>query len=112
MTGDLMPGVADHLLVLSMEEIRELERPSENGARLDAQLRDAAELCAQAQIALASSLMAEHPRTLTSVVLARYRRRWRWRLMFWCIFVPLGVSVLALFGSTVAALVTAFLWRP
>ena len=47
----------------------------------------------------AMSLAAEHPQTLTSVVLAQYKRRWRWRLLLVGVFVPLALLVLALFGS-------------
>jgi hypothetical protein len=108
MTRDL----DEQLLVSSTDEIRALERRLGDGELHDPLLHDAAELCLQSQMALASSLAAEHPRQLTEVVLARYRRRWRWRLMLVGLFVPLGVVVLALFGSTVVALVTAFLWRP
>jgi hypothetical protein len=104
--------VEEQLLVASTDEIRDLERRVADDAQMDALLREAAELCLQSQTALASSLAAEHPRQLTAVVLARYRRRWRWRLMLVGLFVPLGLVVLALFGSTMAALVSAFLWRP
>ena len=108
MTHDL----DEQLLVSSTDEIRELECRLGDGRLVDPLLREAAELCLQSQMTLASSLAAEHPRQLTAVVLARYRRRWRWRLMFVGLFVPLGIVVAALFGSTVVALVTAFLWRP
>jgi hypothetical protein len=100
------------LLVSSTDEILALERRLDDGRLMDPLLREAAELCLQSHMALASALAAEHPRQLTAVVLARHRRRWRWRLLLAGLFVPLGLVVLALFGSTVVALVTAFFWRP
>jgi uncharacterized membrane protein YfcA len=105
-------NIEEQLLIWSADEIRELERRSGDELRMDPLLREAAELCVQSQTALATSLAAEHPRTLTSVILARQKRRWRWRLLLWGMFVPLAIIVLALFGSTVAALLTSFLWRP
>ena len=108
MTRDL----DEQLLVSSTDEICALERRLDDGRLMDPMLREAAELCLRSQAALASSLAADHPRQLTAVLLARYRRRWRWRMMLVGIFAPLGLLVLALFGSTVVALVTAFLWRP
>jgi hypothetical protein len=108
MTRDL----DEQLLVSSADEIRALERRLGDGRLLDPLLREATELCLQSQMALASSLAAEHPRQLTAVVLARYRRRWRWRMLLVGLFIPLGLVVLALFGSTVVTLVTAFIWRP
>jgi hypothetical protein len=108
MTRDL----DEQLLVSSTDEIRALKCRVGDGQPLDPLQREAAELCLQSEMALASSLAAEHPRQPTEVVLARYRRRWRWRLMLVGLFIPLGLVVLALFGSTVVALVTAFLWRP
>jgi uncharacterized membrane protein YfcA len=108
MTRDL----DEQLLVSSTDEIRALERCLDDGQLMDPMLREAAELCLRSHMALASSLAAEHPRQLTSVVLARHRRRWRWRLLLVGLFAPLGLLVLALFGSAVAALVTAFIWRP
>jgi hypothetical protein len=108
MTRDL----DEQLLVSSTDEIRALEHRLDDGRLLDPLLREAAELCLQCQMALAGSLAAEHPRQLTAVVLARHRRRWRWRLLLAGLFAPLGLLVLALFGSTVLTLVTAFIWRP
>jgi hypothetical protein len=108
MTRDL----DEQLLVSSADEIRALERRLGDGRLLDPLLHEAAELCLQSEMALASSLAAEHPRQLTAVVLARHRRRWRWRMLLVGLFIPLGLVVAALFGSTVVALVTAFLWRP
>ncbi len=98
------------LLVLSPDEVRELRHLPENGAQLDAPMREAAELCLQSQAALAASLAAEHPRTITEVVLARHRRRWKWRLLVCAVFIPLVVLALILSGTAIAALVTAFLW--
>jgi hypothetical protein len=98
------------LLVLSTSEIRDLALRSDDGARLDPLMREAAELCLQSQIALAGSLAAEQPRTMTEVVLARHRRRWKWRLLVCGIFIPLAVVALVLSGTAIAALVTAFLW--
>ena len=94
--------IEERLLTASAAEIRELQ--------LDPLMREAAELCVQSQVALASALAAECPRTLTTVVLARHRRRWKWRLLVCGIFVPLAVLVLILSGTAIAALVTAFLW--
>jgi hypothetical protein len=105
-------SIEQQLLVLSADEIREMESREGDGGQLEPLLGEAADLCLQSQAALSMSLAAERPRTQTSVVLARHKRRWRWRLMLWGLFVPVGVLVLALFGSTVVALVTAFLWRP
>jgi hypothetical protein len=108
----MIHDIEQQLLVLPASEIRELERRAGEGLQLDALMREAAELCLESQAALASSLAAERPRQLTSVVLARYRRRWRWRLLFLGVFVPVGVLLLTLFGTAVWALVTAVLWRP
>ena len=92
------------------EEIRKLEQSGINGEQLEPVLREAAALCVESQSALASSLTAmERPRTRTSVVLARRGRRWRWRLLL--VFVPMIVIGLLLFGTAIAALVTAFFWR-
>ena len=102
--------IEEQLLIGSAEEIRELSRRSGSDIQLDPLMRDAAELCLQSQVALASALAAEHPRTLTAVVLARHRRRWKWRLLVCGIFVPLAVLALILSGTAIAALVTAFLW--
>ena len=98
------------LLVLSPDEVRELARGSGDGTQLDALMREAAELCLQSQAALAASLAAEHPRTITEVVLARHLRRWKWRLLVCAVFIPLVVLALILSGTAIAALVTAFLW--
>jgi hypothetical protein len=98
------------LLVLSPDEIRELAHGSTDGTQLDALMREAAELCVQSQLALASALAAELPRTLTSVALARHHRRWKWRLLLCGVFIPLTALALILSGTAIAALVTAFLW--
>jgi hypothetical protein len=98
------------LLVLSPDEIRKLAHGSTDGTQLDALMREAAEVCVQSQLALASALAAELPRTLTSVALARYHRRWKWRLLLCGVFIPLTVLALILSGTAIAALVTAFLW--
>lgn len=98
------------LLVLSANEIRDLARGTGDAAQLDALMREAAELCLQSQVVLASSLAAEHPRTMTEVVLARHRRRWKWRLLVCGVFIPLAVLALILSGTAIAALVTALLW--
>jgi hypothetical protein len=100
----------EKLLVLSTDEIRELTRDAGDGTQLDAHMREAAELCLQSQAALASALGAEHPRTTTPVVLARHRRRWKWRVLVIAVFIPLAVVALVLSGTAIAALVTAFLW--
>ena len=102
--------IEEQLLIGSAEEIRELHRTALGGSLPDALMREAAELCEQAQVALASSLAAEHPRTITEVVLARHRRRWKWRLLLCVVFIPLAVLTLILSGTAIAALVTAFLW--
>jgi hypothetical protein len=102
--------IEEKLLVLSRDEIRELTRGSGDGAPLDALMREAAELCLHSQAALASALAAELPRTMTPVVLARHRRRWKWRVMVCAVFIPLAVLALILSGTAIAALVTAFLW--
>ncbi|HEY2897694.1 MAG TPA: hypothetical protein VGJ12_11185 [Gemmatimonadaceae bacterium] len=102
--------VEEQLLIGSVDEIRELSRRSGDEMQLDPLMREAAELCVQSQVELAGALAAELPRTLTAVVLARYRRRWKWRLLVCGIFVPLAVLALILSGTAIAALVTAFLW--
>jgi hypothetical protein len=111
MTRDDSPNIESRLLTLSSDEIRELERSDNAGSRLDAELREAVELCLQCDAALAASLAAERPKLLSAVVLARHRRRWRWHAMLWGMFIPLGVVSLLLFGTAIVALVTAFLWR-
>jgi hypothetical protein len=111
MTRDESPSIEAQFLTLSADEIRELERAGTGSAQLDEQLREAAQLCLQCDAALAGSLAAERPKLLTSVVLARHKRRWRWHAMLWGIFIPLGILVLMLFGTAIVALVTAFLWR-
>jgi hypothetical protein len=102
--------IEEQLLIGSEDEVREIRRMTSEAAPLDALMREAAELCEQAQVALASSLAAEHPRTITEVVLARHRRRWKWRLLLCGVFIPLAVLALVLSGTAIAALVTAFLW--
>jgi len=107
----LSPALAEEkLLTGSADEIRELRLADHQRTPLDAELREAAELCLQSHAALASSLGAELPRTLTAVVLARHRRRWKWRLLLCGVFIPLAVLALVLSGTAIAALVTAFLW--
>jgi hypothetical protein len=105
-----MRDIEEQLLVRSPDEIRELRRLADEEGQLDAQMREAAELCLQSQTALADSLAAEHPRTLTEVALARHRRRWKWRLLVCAVFIPLAALALILSGTAIAALVTAFLW--
>ena len=78
---------------------------------MDPLLRQALELCLDSQWALASSIAAERPRTLTTVIVARQRRRWEWRLLLLAVFVPWALLCIVLFGSAIAALVTAFFWR-
>lgn len=102
--------IEEKLLTGSVDEIRELRLADHRSAQFDAELREAAELCLQSHVALASSLAAELPRTLTAVVLARHRRRWKWRLLLFVVFIPLVVLTLVLSGTAIAALVTAFLW--
>ena len=102
--------IEERLLTGSTDEIRELRHTPHEGSLLDELMREAAELCVQSQAALTSSLAAEHPRTITEVVLARHRRRWKWRLLLCAVFIPLAVLVLVLSGTAIAALVTAFLW--
>ena len=102
--------IEEQLLTGSADEIRELRHRPDDGSPLDALMREAAELCVESQSALASSLAAEHPRTVTEVVLARHRRRWKWRLLLCGVFIPLALLVLVLSGTAIAALVTAFLW--
>jgi len=102
--------VESRLLVMSPDEIRELADRGANEQGLDTLLGQAAQLCVDAQAALAHSIAAEQPKLLTSVVLARHRRRWRWHLMLWGIFVPLGVLSLIFFGTAIARLVTVLLW--
>jgi hypothetical protein len=98
------------LLLLSPDEIREMAQ-SGDAEPLDPLMRQAVELCSQSHVALASSLAAERPRTLTSVVLARHSRRWRWRFLLLAVFLPMSILGLMLFGTAIAALVTAFFWR-
>jgi hypothetical protein len=105
-------NIEEQLLILSADELRELRQRDGDDVQLDADLRDAAELCLQSHASLASSLAADHPGTPTSVLLARHRRRWHWHVLLWGVFLPLGVLALALLATTVAALVTAFFWRP
>jgi hypothetical protein len=102
--------IEEKLLTGSADEILELRDSAGDDAQLDAQMREAAELCLQSHLALASSLGAELPRTLTEIVLARHRRRWKWRLLLCVVFIPLAVLALVLSGTAIAALVTAFLW--
>jgi len=98
------------LLVMSPEEIRELAQRYASDGKVDALAGQAAQLCMEAHAALAHSIAAERPKLLTSVVLARHRRRWRWHLMLWAIFVPLGALSLIFFGAAIARLVTVLLW--
>jgi methylmalonyl-CoA mutase cobalamin-binding subunit len=102
--------IEEQLLIGSADEIQELRHAMGDGSPPDSLMREAVELCERAQIALASSLAAEHPRTITEVVLARHRRRWKWRLLLCGVFIPLAVLALILSGTAIAALVTAFLW--
>jgi hypothetical protein len=102
--------IETQLLTASADEIQALRNRTPGDAVLDALGREAAELCVQSQAALASSLAAELPRTLTSVALARHRRRWKWRLLLCGVFLPLAILALVLSGTAIAALVTAFLW--
>jgi hypothetical protein len=102
--------IETQLLTASADEIQALRNRTPGDAVLDALGQEAAELCVQSQAALASSLAAELPRTLTSVALARHRRRWKWRLLLCGVFLPLAILALVLSGTAIAALVTAFLW--
>jgi hypothetical protein len=104
--------IEEQLLILSADEVRELQQRDGSDVQLDATLREAAELCLQSHALLAGSLAAEQPGTPTSVVLARHRRRWHWHLLLWVVFLPLGILALMLMATTIAALVTAFFWRP
>jgi hypothetical protein len=102
--------IETQLLTASPDEIRALRNGTAVGMELDALASEAAELCVLSQAALASSLAAELPRTLTTVALARHRRRWKWRVLLCVVFIPLAVLALVLSGTVIAALVTAFLW--
>lgn len=103
-------ALEEKLLTGSADEVRELCDSANDNAGLDAHIREAAELCLRSHLALARSLGAELPPTLTAVVLARHRRRWKWRLLLCGVFIPLAVLGLVLSGTAIAALVTAFLW--
>jgi hypothetical protein len=102
-------SLEQQMLVASSDEMRAI---SNSGVELDAALREGAELCATAQAALAGSIAAEQPREMTSIVIARYERRWRWRLLLWGVFVPLGLLTLVLLGTALVTVFTAFVWRP
>lgn len=102
--------VESRLLIMSPDEMRELALRGANDRALDALVGQAAQLCMEAHSSLAHSIAAERPKLSTSVVLARHRRRWRWHLMLWGIFVPLGVLSLIFFGTAIARLVTVLLW--
>lgn len=103
--------MAQELLVASGDEMVMLERRVRDAGQLDGLLHDAVVLSIAAQAALAESVGAARPRELTTVVIARHKRRWRFRLLLVGIFVPLGALTLALFGTAIWALVTAFVWR-
>jgi hypothetical protein len=105
-------AMAQELLTASGDELAGLERRVREATPADVPLHDAVVLSIAARAALAESVGAMRPREPTSVVIARHKRRWRFRVIFVTIFVPLGALTLALFGTAVWALVTAFVWRP
>ena len=101
--------IEQQMLVASRDEMRAMV---DRGVELDAAMREAAELSVAAQTALAESVAAARPRELSSVVIARYERRWRSRLLLWGVFVPLGLITFALLATAVVTVFTAFVWRP
>lgn len=100
------------LLIASNDDLRTLVTRLCEQPDADTLFRDAAELSLAARAALASSIAAERPHVPASVVIARHRRRWRFRALFWGVFAPLGVTGLVLFGLAFFGIVTAFFWRP
>lgn len=100
------------LLIASNDDLRSLATRLREQPDADALFGDAVELSLAARETLTSSIAAEHPHVPASVVIARHKRRWRFRALFWGIFVPLGAVALVLFGLASFGLVTAFIWRP
>lgn len=108
----MTPLAFGELLIASNDDLRSLVTRLREQPEADTLFRDAAELSLAARETLTSSIAAERPHVPASVVIARHRRRWRFRAFFWGIFVPLGAVGLVFFGLGFFGLVTAFIWRP
>ena len=110
-----LPAAAD-VLVASRDELvaMQLQLPTGNSERVETNplLNDAIALCIEADIALVALLAAARPDEPADVIIARYRRRWRGRLIGWGVVGPLTLVGLVLVVVVIAALFTAFIWRP
>lgn len=109
-------SVAVDILVASRDELvaMPLQPPTDaqESVHPNALLSDAVALCIEADIALVAMLAAARPHEPADVIIARYRRRWKRKLIGWGIGGPLAIVGLILLGVVIATLVTAFIWRP
>ena len=107
---------AADVLIASRDELVAMQlRPptlAEGSVDTNPLLSDAVSLCIEADIALVALLAAGRPSEPADVIIARYRRRWTGRLIRWGVVGPLAIVALILMGVVIAALVTAFIWRP
>ena len=110
-----LPAATD-VLVASRDELvaMQLRLPTGDSDRVDTNLlfSDAVALCIEADIALVALVAAARPPESADVIIARYRRRWKGRLIGWGVVGPLTIVGLMLLGVVIAALFTAFIWRP
>lgn len=110
------PSAAASILVASRDELAAMPLQLPTGAREseheNALLSDAAALCIEADTALVAMLAAARPHEPADVIIARYRRRWKRKLIAWSVGGPLAIVGLILLGVVIATLVTAFIWRP
>lgn len=106
----------EDVLVASRDELvaMQLQLPTRNPERAETNplFSDAVALCIEADIALVALLAAARPGESADVIIARYRRRWKGRLIGWGVIGPLTIVGLILLSAVIAALFTAFVWRP
>lgn len=107
-----IPHDTSDLLVASTDELYALQRRIGAGTDIDRGLQDAIAMCLDAHSALLVSLACAQPSEPAEVTLARYRRRWRGRLLQWGVFGPLILVGILLLGVVIVTLVAAFVWRP
>lgn len=110
-----LPAAAD-VLVASRDELAAMQlrlvTDADERADTNSLLGNGVALCVEADLALVALLATAHPQEPADVIIARYRRRWKGRLIGWGVVGPLALIGLILLGVVIVALVTAFIWRP